>query len=126
MFVEPVPQCLDCVLQWEEEAPDERVALRALLTPPAQELLDKNRSDRTDERADKRCDKCGQGSGHGPATHGGPNSWDIADQHAAVGLPANRSATHIHAAHPTATIYPPQERRRDLLGGLLHEYEAAA
>jgi putative transposase len=27
---------------------------------------------------------------------------------------------------PTATVYPLQVRRRDLLGGLLHEYEAAA
>ncbi len=27
---------------------------------------------------------------------------------------------------PTATLYTPQVRRRDLLGGLLHEYEAAA
>jgi putative transposase len=27
---------------------------------------------------------------------------------------------------PTATIHPPQITRRDLLGGLLHEYEAAA
>ena len=27
---------------------------------------------------------------------------------------------------PTARIHPPQVRRRDLLGGLLHEYEAAA
>ena len=27
---------------------------------------------------------------------------------------------------PTATLYRPQVRRRDLLGGLLHEYEAAA
>ncbi len=27
---------------------------------------------------------------------------------------------------PAATIYPLQVRRRDLLGGLLHEYEAAA
>ncbi len=27
---------------------------------------------------------------------------------------------------PTATIYPLQVRRRDLLGGVLHEYEAAA
>ncbi len=27
---------------------------------------------------------------------------------------------------PAATLYPPQVRRRDLLGGLLHEYEAAA
>jgi hypothetical protein len=27
---------------------------------------------------------------------------------------------------PTETVYPLQVRRRDLLGGLLHEYEAAA
>jgi transposase InsO family protein len=27
---------------------------------------------------------------------------------------------------PTATVSPPHGRRRDLLGGLLHEYEAAA
>ena len=27
---------------------------------------------------------------------------------------------------PTATIYPLHAKRRDLLGGLLHEYEAAA
>jgi putative transposase len=27
---------------------------------------------------------------------------------------------------PTATVYPLQVRRRDLLGGLIHEYEAAA
>src|SRR5207249_10362348 len=27
---------------------------------------------------------------------------------------------------PTATVYPLQIKRRDLLGGLLHEYEAAA
>ena len=27
---------------------------------------------------------------------------------------------------PTATFYPLQVMRRDLLGGLLHEYEAAA
>ena len=27
---------------------------------------------------------------------------------------------------PTRTLYTPQVRRRDLLGGLLHEYEAAA
>ena len=27
---------------------------------------------------------------------------------------------------PTATLYPLRIRRRDLLGGLLHEYEAAA
>jgi putative transposase len=27
---------------------------------------------------------------------------------------------------PTATLYAPRVRRRDLLGGLLHEYEAAA
>jgi putative transposase len=26
----------------------------------------------------------------------------------------------------TATVYPPQVKRRDLLGGLLHEYEIAA
>ena len=27
---------------------------------------------------------------------------------------------------PTTTLYPLRVRRRDLLGGLLHEYEAAA
>ena len=27
---------------------------------------------------------------------------------------------------PTATVYPLQIRRRDLLGGVIHEYEAAA
>jgi hypothetical protein len=27
---------------------------------------------------------------------------------------------------PAATLHPLQVRRRDLLGGLLHEYEAAA
>ncbi len=27
---------------------------------------------------------------------------------------------------PAATVYPLQVRRRDLLGGVLHEYEAAA
>jgi putative transposase len=27
---------------------------------------------------------------------------------------------------PTAALHPPQVKRRDLLGGLIHEYEAAA